>query len=58
MSVCIEYEIHLADAVECSGNVGDDVATVDCEDLVGEPDLFCSVDFGPPEPCEQSMAYS
>ena len=43
------------DATECSSSVVDDVATVSCPDLDGQPDtgdLFCSIDSGTPEACE------
>ena len=46
-----------ADTIECSSSVDDDVATISCDDLDGEPvevtgDLLCSIDFGAPEACK------
>ena len=47
-----------ADAIECSSSVDDDVATISCDDLDGQPvnvtgNLFCSIDFGTPEACKK-----
>ncbi len=43
------------DAIECSSSVTDDVATVSCGDIDGQPntgDIFCSIDSGDIEICK------
>ncbi len=43
------------DAIECSSSVTDEVATVSCGDIDGQPntgDIFCSIDSGDIETCK------
>lgn len=55
--VCKRFHtLTLADAVVCSSSVGDDVTTLTCDDLDGQPDLLCSIDFGSPEACKKKQS--